>query len=774
MSHRFRKLTAIGLTAMTVLALGSQTATADQPTTTGGGESNSTSATAPLTIHAADGTSLNDTTLTYRLIGAYGQDTLTADDSVQNAVKTALSWCGVPQDEKLTPVNQLYRILPDNEDNKPTLTCAANNLQNLLPDSTIKLAREGGGQVDPGTEGYYLITGGKNGPVFAATSSYDDSHHNAGQATITGTRPTGIRRFFLRLFGGIGTGDSGGSHITRGHVEIRWAVGELGNADAGNVNNILNSLGHPNRHVGNNDNTINSALNEAKTRAGCTNNCRIVALGIAGHLKDSLGDTQWWSTSHDDYYNDWMTEFYRTAKENRDAGGRDLEFTHTTADGSATWNIDVPWNGGGGSVKDQVNSSVSGNPSAAIRITVAREDQPTPVVINKYAFDMSTHWMVNARHRGSKNGDLRWDQLTDTEKSEAVEDVHGYTQPVHDVVSLTPRDADWKPGETFKICTTLWYDPTPDGVLPDGSIQKSNRSDERNSGEYCDNAWGPGQTKGKSQDFYGHWYTPADFGWSVWQPGFYYFNASVTPVNAPNYKAGAMSNSGKVYREGDGTSSMFDDNEYFTIAEIHGRTRVFQMNDGVAADKPDAKTSHEVTEKNPITPGSKNPVWDALNLSYGTYPKFAPGSRKDTPAPVTVTLTREAAGLTAPQKVTKTYRAYWCTGAPNAGEHVAVFQPSDFGSADGAWPLGEYHFTTTINGWYRSGSQTAKEAKAPDDAAKSIRQTWRYTGDDMVDMEHFAVRLNVYPLHYDLKGGSGSTPKQSDEYTDTHSYVKVG
>lgn len=37
MSHRFRKLTAIGLTAMTVLALGSQTATADQPTTTGGG-----------------------------------------------------------------------------------------------------------------------------------------------------------------------------------------------------------------------------------------------------------------------------------------------------------------------------------------------------------------------------------------------------------------------------------------------------------------------------------------------------------------------------------------------------------------------------------------------------------------------------------------------------------------------------------------------------------------------------------------------------------------
>ena len=41
-------------------------------------------------------------------------------------------------------------------------------------------------------------------------------------------------------------------------------------------------------------------------------------------------------------------------------------------------------------------------------------------------------------------------------------------------------------------------------------------------------------------------------------------------------------------------------------------------------------------------------------------------------------------------------------------------------------------------------------------------------------MEHFAVRLNVYPLHYDLKGGSGSTPKQSDEYTDTHSYVKVG
>lgn len=37
MSHRFRKLTAIGLTAMTVLALGSQTATATTTQTNRGG-----------------------------------------------------------------------------------------------------------------------------------------------------------------------------------------------------------------------------------------------------------------------------------------------------------------------------------------------------------------------------------------------------------------------------------------------------------------------------------------------------------------------------------------------------------------------------------------------------------------------------------------------------------------------------------------------------------------------------------------------------------------
>ena len=202
-----------------------------------------------MTVHAADGTTLDDTTLTYRLIGAYGQDTLTADDDVQAAVKTSLAWCGIPQDTKLTPVNQLYRILPDNEDNKTALTCVTNNLQNLLPDSAIKLTRKGDGAVNPGTEGYYLITGGKNGPTLAATASYDDSHHNAGQVTITGpTKPTGIRRF-LRLFS-IGTGDSGGSHITNGSVRIRWAVGELGNADLATVNNILNMLGHPNLQGG--------------------------------------------------------------------------------------------------------------------------------------------------------------------------------------------------------------------------------------------------------------------------------------------------------------------------------------------------------------------------------------------------------------------------------------------------------------------------------------------------------------------------------------------
>lgn len=74
------------------------------------------------------------------------------------------------------------------------------------------------------------------------------------------------------------------------------------------------------------------------------------------------------------------------------------------------------------------------------------------------------------------------------------------------------------------------------------------------------------------------------------------------------------------------------------------------------------------------------------------------------------------------------------------------------------------------------GSQTVKESTAPDDAAKSIRQTWRYMGDDTVDVEHFAVRMNVYPLHYDLNGGTGTTSKQStpDEYNDAHSYVKVG
>lgn len=311
-------------------------------------------------MHAADGTTLDDTTLTYRLIGAYGQDTLTADDDVQAAVKTSLAWCGIPQDTKLTPVNQLYRILPDNEDNKTALTCVTNNLQNLLPDSAIKLTRKGDGAVNPGTEGYYLITGGKNGPTLAATASYDDSHHNAGQVTITGpTKPTGIRRF-LRLFS-IGTGDSGGSHITNGSVRIRWAVGELGNADLATVNNILNMLGHPNLQGGktytangrsyNNNDTINSALNEAKTRAGCSTNCRIVALGIAGH---NTGTWQWYASSHWDSYNPWMTEFYKSSKENGDAGGKDLEFTHTTANGSATWNIDVPWNGGGGSVKDQV------------------------------------------------------------------------------------------------------------------------------------------------------------------------------------------------------------------------------------------------------------------------------------------------------------------------------------------------------------------------------------------------------------------------------------
>ena len=50
---------------------------------------------------------------------------------------------------------------------------------------------------------------------------------------------------------------------------------------------------------------------------------------------------------------------------------------------------------------------------------------------------------------------------------------------ISDTVAVTSRNGDWPNNERLNMTVTLNYDPTPDGINPDGTVQANNASDRK-------------------------------------------------------------------------------------------------------------------------------------------------------------------------------------------------------------------------------------------------------------------------------------------------------
>lgn len=96
---------------------------------------------------------------------------------------------------------------------------------------------------------------------------------------------------------------------------------------------------------------------------------------------------------------------------------------------------------------------------------------------------------------------------------------------VHDVVKVTARNGDWPNNEKVHIATQLVYDPTPDGINPDGTTQKDNAADRKTVTKEIDWWLSNGLPKDRTETFYSPWVKASDmFGEGKgWQYGRYWF-----------------------------------------------------------------------------------------------------------------------------------------------------------------------------------------------------------------------------------------------------------
>lgn len=307
---------------------------------------------------------------------------------------------------------------------------------------------------------------------------------------------------------------------------------------------------------------------------------------------------------------------------------------------------------------------------------------------------------------------------------------------ISDTVAVTSRNGDWPNNERLNMTVTLNYDPTPDGINPDGTVQANNASDRKSVTKSKEWSLSNGLPNGHTEYFHPDWFHPADlFGQGKgWQLGRYWFDVKVT-------RGGGNIHMNKDMYEHSGYA---DGNEGFNRTLVTGRTAAKIKVGGSWADLSDASTLRNLD-------GSNAPIRDYVNLS-GTYPRYKAdsnnGGKRQTFTVKQTLHHKDASGKTTDSAV-KTFKYAYNEKTPTfAKQNGPEFTPSDLGMKDG-WDSGDYWFDNVIEGHLTEDSATdpnadgyRKNTETPGET--SVVKTWHSHGQTE-ENEHWTVAKAAAP-----------------------------
>ena len=307
---------------------------------------------------------------------------------------------------------------------------------------------------------------------------------------------------------------------------------------------------------------------------------------------------------------------------------------------------------------------------------------------------------------------------------------------ISDTVAVTSRNGDWPNNERLNMTVTLNYDPTPDGINPDGTVQANNASDRKSVTKSKEWSLSNGLPNGHTEYFYPDWFHPADlFGQGKgWQLGRYWFDVKVT-------RGGGNIHMNKDMYEHSGYT---DGNEGFNRTFVTGKTAAKIKVGGSWANLSDASTLRNLD-------GSNAPIRDYVNLS-GTYPRYKAdsnnGGKRQTFTVKQTLHHKDASGKTTDSAV-KTFKYAYNEKTPTfTKQNSPEFTPSDLGMKDG-WDSGDYWFDNVIEGHLTEDSATdpnadgyRKNTETPGET--SVVKTWHSHGQTE-ENEHWTVAKAAAP-----------------------------
>ena len=722
----------------------------------------------PFDVKAADGTTLDGTTIGLYRIGewdttgvehdkdgtptvvhAIGTDAddrngfQVAADGTRTAIMphgramNAAGTAGITVADGTDPLDAAWQLDPTDSRVDAFARAYARELNEAkaAPDAT--LAGAGSTRLDPGV---YIAMRGDDADTatLAATAMADGgtiAGRNMGSVTLTGTpvktddtNTKGIagllgraKQGILSLFGlndGIAVQDIGGSAGINGYgggggsgMEWRWWFQDTKNRD-GNAENVALQWSewnktNPARIRGDFDTACDQARQDAVNRHGHDKGYyRIVAVGtFLGNSLVGGGKT----TYHGDPGPDKLKDAFWAAY---NGGGRN-EMQAATSDRNAYLNYV-------GGLADNAT-----NGPTRIACVVLGRDEPGPP---DFSLNVSTTRTARNPAKPSETVDYR-------ENDKAW---------LADTVNVTATGGDWPNGGTVNVLTQLCYDPTPDGINADGTLQDSNSSDRVCWDQRTNWTLSNGLPKGHTETFHSPWFKPDEApqgmtmasvnGGRGWAYGRYWFYVEITAVGKTDLK-------GKVLHYG-----YRDPKEGFTRTYVTAKTSV-EVRDGddfkTASDGMPTKDGWTVRDD---LIGTTTPIRDHISLA-GSYPVF----NQNTPSGdasymynqsrirIDQRLCYRPLGSTdatsVKQTTVKRITLNKSTGKVNGD--LSEFTPSDLGMD--TWLPGEYWFNTNIPGHLTAdGKSLNDDVPTGTDGNVTIVRTFHETGLD-VPSERFMI-----------------------------------
>lgn len=721
-------------------------------------------------VRAADGTTLDGMDVGLYKVGDWNMDALERDadgaltgvhaasadtddrsgftvaqDGSQSAVEPhgraakAAESAGIAVSDGTDPLDAAWALDPSDSHVKAFAQAYARELEDAkaTADATVKGA--GRVRLDPGV---YVAVRGPDAEtaVLAGTATADGSvvrdRGDMGSATLSGeaVKASGAsdakglsgllgkaKRGILSLFGlnsGIAVQDMGGSAGVNGYgggagsgMEWRWWFQDTPNRD-GDAKAVAYKWGgwnttNPARIHNDFDSTCDLARQDAVNRHGHDKGYyRIVAVGsFIGNSTVGGGKT----TYHGSPGNNALKNAFWSAY---NGGGRN-EMNAKTND------VDAYRNYVGALADNATNGQVR------VACVVLGRDEP-----GKPEFSLNVSTTRTARDPNNPGASVDY-----RENDKAW---------LADAVNVTATGGDWPNGGTVNVLTQLCYDPTPDGINPDGTLQADNASDRVCWDQRRDWTLSGGLPEGHAETFNSPWFKPdeAPRGMTIgsvkggrgWAYGRYWFYTEITAVGKTDLK-------GKVLHYG-----YRDPKEGLTRTYVTAKTSV-EVKDGsdfkTASDG--MPTSNGWTVRDDLI-GTSTPIRDHISLA-GSYPVF----NLDTPSGdasymynqsrirIDQRLCYRPLGATdatpAKQSTVKRITLNKSTGQVNGT--LNEFTPSDLGMT--TWKPGEYWFNTNIPGHLTAdGKSLNDDVPTGTDGNVTIVRTFHEDGRDKPN-ERFAI-----------------------------------